>query len=105
MPSFYEIPFSPTPQVFRITLSGVEYQLTVQYRAAGNAGWILDIADAGGAPIVGGLPLVTGTDLLEPYAYLGLGGRIWVQGADDPDNTPTFDDLGVGSHVFWVTDQ
>ncbi|VVD75620.1 bacteriophage protein [Pandoraea aquatica] len=104
MANFYEIPFSPTPQAFRVTLSGVEYTLTVQYRAADNAGWMLDIADANGAPILGGLPLVTGTDLLAPYAYLGLGGRLWVQGAGHPDNTPTFDDLGVGSHVFWVTD-
>ncbi|MBN4665442.1 hypothetical protein HUS70_07385 [Pandoraea nosoerga] len=104
MASYYEIPFSPTPQTFRITLSSVEYMLTVQYRAAGGAGWILDIADAAGAPIIGGIPLVTGTDLLEQYRYLGLGGRIWVQGSDDPDNVPTFGDLGVGSHVFWVTD-
>jgi len=104
MANFYEIPFSPTPQQFRITLSGIEYELTVQYRAAGGGGWILDIADASGARIIGGLPMVTGADLLEQYGYLGLGGRIWVQGADDADNVPTFDDLGVGSHVFWVTD-
>lgn len=99
----FEIPLSATPQRFRIALSGVDYQLTVQYREAGGAGWVLDIADANDVPLVGGIPLVTGIDLLGQYGYLGFGGSLWVQGANDPDDVPTFDDLGTGSHVFWVT--
>ncbi|MDW3684910.1 hypothetical protein RA280_24780 [Cupriavidus sp. CV2] len=102
--NIFEIPSSATPQRFRITLSGVEYQMTIQYRKAGGAGWVLDIADANDTPLVGGIPLVTGVNLLGQYAYLGFGGRLWVQGAGDPDDVPTFDDLGTGSHVFWVTD-
>ncbi|WP_431207513.1 phage baseplate plug family protein [Burkholderia cepacia] len=104
MTTFYEIPLTPDPQTFTVTLSGVIYRLTVQYRAAGGTGWILDVADANGNPMVNGIPLVTGTDLLGQYAYLGFGGRLWVQGAASPDDVPTFDDLGVGSHLFWVTD-
>ena len=104
MPNFYEIPLTPDPQRFTITLSGVDYQLTVQYREAGSSGWILDIADASGNPLVNGIPLVTGVDLLGQFGYLGFGGRLWVQGAADPDEVPTFDDLGVGSKVYWVTD-
>ncbi|MBY4728354.1 MULTISPECIES: phage baseplate plug protein [Burkholderia] len=104
MTTFYEIPLTPDPQTFTITLSSVIYRLTVQYRAAGGTGWILDIADANGNALVNGIPLVTGVDLLGQYAYLGFGGRLWVQGAVSPDDVPTFDDLGVGSHVFWVTD-
>ncbi|MGU2444441.1 phage baseplate plug family protein [Burkholderia cenocepacia] len=104
MTTFYEIPLTPDPQTFTVTLSRIIYRLTVQYRAAGGTGWILDIADAGGNPLVNGIPLVTGVDLLGQYAYLGFGGRLWVQGSGNPDNVPTFDDLGVGSHVFWATD-
>ncbi|RQZ31531.1 hypothetical protein DIE14_01040 [Burkholderia sp. Bp9017] len=104
MTTFYEIPLTPDPQTFTLTLSGVTYTMTVQYRAAGGTGWILDVADANGNPLVAGIPLVTGIDLLGQYAYLGFGGRLWVQGAANPDDVPTFDDLGVGSHVFWVTD-
>ncbi|MCW3543123.1 phage baseplate plug family protein [Burkholderia cenocepacia] len=100
----YEIPLSPQPQRFTVTLSGVDYRMTVQYRAAGGAGWVMDIADSGGAPLVSGIPLVTGINLLEQYRHLGFTGRMWVQGAESPDDVPTFDDLGVGSHVFWVTD-
>ena len=104
MPSFYEIPLTPDPQRFTVTLSGVDYRMTVQYRAAGGTGWVLDVADANNLPIVNGIPLVTGVDLLAQYRYLGFSGRLWVQGADNPDDVPTFDDLGIGSHVYWVTD-
>jgi hypothetical protein len=31
--------------------------------------------------------------------------RLQMQGAADPDDVPTYEDLGIGSHVFWVTDQ
>jgi predicted Zn-dependent protease with MMP-like domain len=104
MPNFFEIPLSPLPQRFTITLGGVDYRLTVQYRKAGGAGWVLDIADPNNAPLVSGIPLVTGTDLLAQYKHLGFAGRLWVQGAGDPDNVPTYEDLGIGSHLYWVTD-
>ncbi len=102
--SIYEIPLSPDPQTFVVTLGGVDYRMTVQYRSAGGAGWILDIADANKQPILNGVPLVTGTDLLAQYRYLGFSGGLWVQGANNPDDVPTFEDLGIGSHIYWVTD-
>jgi hypothetical protein len=43
----------------------------------------------GNLPIVNGIPLVTGVDLLAQYRYLGFSGRLWVQGADNPDDVPT----------------
>ncbi|MBN3832966.1 hypothetical protein [Burkholderia sp. Ac-20344] len=104
MATYLKIPLTADPQTFRITLSGIDYQMKVQYRDAGGTGWILDVADASGNPLVSGIPLVTGTDLLGQYSYLGFGGRLWVQGSADPDDVPTFDDLGIGSHLFWVTD-
>lgn len=100
----YEIPLGPQPQRFAVTLSGVDYRLTVQYRKAGGIGWVLDLADATDRPIVRGVPLVTGVDLLAQHRHLGFAGRLWVQGAGHPDDVPTFDDLGTGSHLFWVTD-
>lgn len=104
MANYFEVPLSPEPQRFTITLGGVDYRLTVQYRKAGGAGWVLDIADATNKSLVSGLPLVTGVDLLGQYRHLQFGGRLWVQGAETPDDVPTYDDLGIGSHVFWVTD-
>ena len=101
--NYFEIPFSPQPQSFQLTLGSGDYRLTVLYRHMGG-GWVLDIADVGGAPVLSGIPLVTGVDLLAPYRYLGLKGSIWVQGANNPDDPPTYDNLGSGSRVFWVTD-
>ena len=66
--------------------------------------WLLDIADVDGNPMLCGIPLVTGTDLLGQYAYLGFNGALWVQGANDPDALPTYDDLGSSSALYWVTD-
>lgn len=102
MPNFFEIPLSPVAQTFSVTLSGATYQLTTQWRDM--AGWVLDIADASGNSIVAGIPLVTGTDLLGQYGHLGFAGRLWVQTTDDPDAVPTVDNLGTGSHLYWVTD-
>jgi hypothetical protein len=99
----YEIPLSAQPQTFTITLGGIDYRLTVQYREASGAGWILDIGDSFGGPIVNGIPLVTGVDLLAQHRHLGFGGGLRVQGAKNPDDVPTFGDLGVGSKLYWVT--
>ncbi|KVE37659.1 phage baseplate plug family protein [Burkholderia sp. BDU5] len=98
----YEVPLSADVQAFKISLGGTIYRLTLVYR--GPAGWVLDVADDSGTPIVSGLPLTTGGDLLAQYRHLGFAGRLWVQGAEDPDDVPQYGDLGVGSHVFWVTD-
>ncbi|WP_186211640.1 phage baseplate plug family protein [Burkholderia gladioli] len=100
--AIYEIPLSSDGQVFKVSLAGTIYQLTVQWRNAIGL-WLLDIADMSGNPLVSGVPLVTGTNLLGQYGYLGFGGGLWVQGADDPDALPTYDDLGTGSALYWVT--
>ncbi|TJZ75577.1 phage baseplate plug family protein [Chitiniphilus eburneus] len=101
--NIYEIPLTPDPQRFTVTLSGVDYRMTVQYRDAVNGGWVLDIGDANDEPIVNGIPMVTGVNLLEQYGYLGFTGGLWVQTTDDPDAVPTFENLGIGAHVYWVT--
>lgn len=104
MPNFYEIPLSATPQQFTVSLSGIDYQMRLTYADADGGGWVLDIASNQGVPIVQGIPLVTGANLLEQYDHLGFAGRLWVQGSPDPDAVPTFDDLGTGAFLFWVTD-
>ena len=104
MSTIYEIPLQVgTPQSFSITLGGVQYRLTLQYRNDPAAGWTLDIADSTGDPIISGIPLVTGADLLAQYAYLGFGGRLRVQTTSDPDAVPTFTNLGDDGLLYWVT--
>ncbi len=102
MATTYEIPLSSAPQTFSIILAGISYQLTVRYADAPMGGWLLDIVDQDGNDILCGAPLVTGHDLLEQYAYLGIGGQLIVQTDADPDAVPTFDSLGVESHLFFL---
>lgn len=105
MPNYFQIPIKAgAPQRFSITLGGTEYRLTLRYLNVTEGGWVLDIADASGAAILLGIPLITGADLLAQYKYLGLGGRLWVQTTKDPDAVPTFDNLGDGAYLYWVTD-
>ncbi len=99
----YEIPLTPQPQSFRIDLLGTEYKCTLGWCGPQEA-WSLDIANSDGVPIIQGIPLVCGVDLLKQYEYLGLPGRLEVQDLADVDSPPTFDNLGVNSLLFLVTE-
>lgn len=99
----YEVPLSAEPQTFTISLAGTVYRLRVVYADVAEGGWIIDISDVSGNPIVAGIPLVTGHDLLEQYAYLGIGGQLVVATDGDPDAVPTFANLGTTSHLYFIT--
>lgn len=99
----YEVPLNAQAETFTIALGGVFYRLMVIYRDATEGGWVIDIADADGVPMVGGIPLVTGCDLLEQYGHLGFTGSLVVQTDHDPDTVPTFENLGTTSHLYFVT--
>ncbi len=101
---YLEIPLTATPQKFTVSLSGTDYQMSVIYRDADQAGWVLDIADNTGTAIVNGIPLVTGANLLAQYPHLGFKGRLWVQGTIDPDAVPTYANLGTENLLLWVTE-
>ena len=93
----YVIPLTPEPQRFSIVLAGRELLLAVRWMDAPEGGWLLDMADAEGVPLVSGIPLVAGCDLLEPYAYLGLGGALLLSG-DEPPSPVT---LGRGVDLLF----
>lgn len=101
-PTVYEIPLTPTPQTFGITLGLIDYIMTVIWAAAQDGGWVLNIADANAKPIISGIKLVTGANLLAGYGYLGFTGTLAVQTDHDTDALPTFDNLGLTSHLFFV---
>lgn len=101
MTTAYEIPLSPQPQTFNIALAGTTYGFTVQWNVQ-NASWIIDIADASGNPIVSGIPMVTGCDLLEQYGYLNFGFQLVAQTDNSPATVPTFDALGTTAHLYAI---
>jgi hypothetical protein len=97
------IPLQPTNQTFTITLAGVQYQFTVTWNDA-NQAWTLDIADGTGAnPIVSGIPVVTGVDLLAPYAYLNFGGQLIAQTTNNTNAVPTLANLGTSGNLYFIS--
>lgn len=99
----YEIPLTPEPQTFNISLAGVERQLRVYWNKP-NSCWHFDLSTFDGTPILQGLPMVTGADLLKQYAYLGLGGSIVVQTDFDLDAVPTYDNLGTTGRLYFLVE-
>jgi hypothetical protein len=99
-----ELPLTAQPQIMRLTLRGVEYSLKLGWNVSTRC-WVIDIADQFGAPLLCGVPLVTGTDLLRQFRYLGIGGQLLViSDQKPPDVVPGLGDLGVTGHVYFVTD-
>lgn len=98
----FEIPLSPQAQSKQIALAGITYGLTVTW-CGPAACWTLAIDDVDGNRLVGGVPLITGADLLEQYAYLGIGGSLICQTDTDALAVPTYDNLGVTAHLYFIT--
>lgn len=101
MTSYFEIPLSPAPQNFTITLAGVQYQFAVTWNVC-NASWMIDILDSSGTPILSGIPMVTGADLLEQFGYLGFGFQLVAQTDGNPDAVPIYSNLGQTSHLYAI---
>ena len=102
MPTPYEIPLSPNPQRFSVDLAGVTYNLTFTWNTILNC-WMIAIADSNNIPIVSSIPVVTGADLLAPYPYLNFGGKLVATTDGNFDEIPTFENLGLQSHLYFVT--
>lgn len=100
----YEIPLTSVSQKFAIQLAGATYNLTVSWNTAPTGGWVLDIADSNDEPLVAGIPLVTGADLLAQYEYLNFGGQLLVQTDYDAFAVPQYGNLGTQSHLYFFVE-
>lgn len=98
----FVLPLIPSPQTLTIPLNGVLYQLTLHWCDPAQC-WILDIADNSGNPLVQGIAVVTGADLLEQFGYLNFGGQLIAQTDNNADEVPTFNNLGSTGNLFFVT--
>lgn len=96
------IPLIAKPQKLSLVLNGLTYNLTVRWCTPAQA-WIMDIADVSDKPMITGMPLVTGADLLAQFAYKDIGGKLIVQTSNSPDTPPTFTNLGGDSQLYYVS--
>ena len=101
--SVFLIPFLPSqPQVLQVSIGGVTYTMKVRFCTPAQC-WMLDLSDVSGNPIIQGIPLITGTDLLSQYAYLDLGFSLLVQTNNDANAVPTFANFGTLGNVYVLT--
>lgn len=91
------VPTSFDPQYTQITaIDGTDYSLSLFYNTR-QATWFLTIGEADGVPIVEGIPLVTGWDLLGAYRYLDIPkGVLAVIASGSDTSVPGIDELGEG---------
>lgn len=95
-----EIPLTADNQQFRIQLGQTTYTLRVLWRDV--AGWIMDVMDSAGEPILNGVPLVPDVDLIEQYPELGISGALVVLAENGAPEYPTKTNLGTSSHLYFV---
>ncbi|MDE9464416.1 phage baseplate plug family protein [Xenorhabdus bovienii] len=95
-----EIPLQSENQQFDIQLGGISYRMRLQWRDC--AGWILDIMHPNSEPIVMGIPLVFGVDILEQHRYLGFNGSL-IFYCDDPKNETNREELGKNNRLYFIS--
>lgn len=102
MPTYWEVPLRPSQQqTLSVTLSNVTYELNLKWFEQARS-WLVDISDANANPIVLGVPLTTGSDLLAQYKHLGFVGELWCATDGNPTAQPTFETLGATGHLYYV---
>ena len=97
----YLVPAQSQNQEFDISLNGVTYRFKLRWNSKSNC-WMLNIYNDQNELVLPSIPLVTGCDLLEQFAYLGLDGALVVQSTNNPDLVPSFSALGSTGNLFFL---
>jgi hypothetical protein len=87
--------------------SGIAYTLVFNWNTV-TLCWVLDIYNADGSTaLLMGIPMVTGSDMLEQFGHMPLGATTALTVVSlgpfiSPDAVPTFDNFGTDGHVYLV---
>lgn len=98
-----ELPLTPDPsQTFSIDIAGSKYRFDVKYNDRAGV-WTFDLyLDETDAPILLGVPIVTGVEILEPY-NLEIGQLLAVDQSSQALDA-TSEDLGTRVVLYWMSD-
>lgn len=96
-----EIPLTADNQKFSINIAGTTYRISIIWR---DLYWIMDLQNDRAEPVISGIPLVTGADLLAQYAHMNLGFKLVMVCDDSAQDYPTKSDLGGRSHLLVSTE-
>lgn len=99
----WEFPLLPQAQQMQIQLGEIDYSIRFGWCDSPDGGWFIDIADVAGNPIIQGLPLTAGENILQQFDYLGLPGEIRVQTDGNPLVEPSYANLGSNGQVLFIT--
>src|ERR1700676_1750065 len=105
MSKTFEIPLTSGNQLVNIAIAGVSYNLRLIFcqTTEAEACSLLDINDANLVPVVCGIPLVPGADMVGQYQYLNFGFILYCFTDGNRDAVPTFANLGTSSHLYFET--
>ncbi|ENX58797.1 MULTISPECIES: phage baseplate plug family protein [Acinetobacter] len=92
----YEIPLNFGNQKFNIKLGTTQYKLQLIYRAEQ---WYLDIFDTAENPLIAGLPMLVGDNLLAQHQHI-IKGSLYVLNTSE-DESQAFSDLGTNIKLYW----
>lgn len=97
-----EVPLTPNPQTFSMWLGSNQYRMRLLYNDVDAGGWVLDIGTMDNVLLIGGIPLVTGCDLLGQFRYMNFGGGLFVTTDSGAGEVPTYTGLGTTSHLYFA---
>jgi len=84
-----------------VVLADVTYRLDVHWCDPLGV-WVIDLSDDFGNPMISGIPMITGANLLAQYEYFDFHGILLAQSDFDWTVPPTFTDLGKQGHLYWI---
>ena len=101
----FRIPLKNVPQRFEIELAGRSFVMIVRWNPA-MPNWTVCLLDGVTEEfLLNCLPLVTGTDLLAQFRHIGIEGSFLVVTDGDEFATPTLENLGIESNLYYVVER
>ncbi|MTC35812.1 hypothetical protein GKR67_14465 [Providencia alcalifaciens] len=94
-----EIPVTSKNQEMDVTLGDKAYHLKLTHNEF--CGWMLDVYTISRELMVGGIPLLSGINVLEQYRYLGFNGSLSLICENDEMET-SFHELGKGNKLYYL---
>lgn len=103
----FKIPLEARNQITRMQINGINYQLRVMWNKMAGV-WILDIFTDTGFPILCGIPLITGANLLGQYEYKHIGNDVifivlTLAVGHSPSEIPSQTNLGTDGNLYYIT--
>lgn len=96
-----EVPVTPTPsQQFTIDLDGQTVDISIRWNATAEQ-WVMDLVGVTFTTTLNGITLVTGVNVLAPYAVRELG-QLWVVDLEEKNEEPDFDNFGDRYQLLYV---